>query len=149
MLVNRFERFSLDIFEVSRFWHKIADEEMALHGLKGPQAVYLTTLYHSPEGLTSAKLAEVCSRDKSDVSRAVAEFSQKGLLVKNSVNNKNTYRARLVLTDEGRKIAEHINDSAIKAVAGASQGLAEKEVEQFYRFFEHILENLRKIAKED
>ncbi len=53
---------------------------MEQHGLKGPHAVYFTTLYQHPEGVTAVKLAEICSRDKSDVSRAVSQLEQHGLI---------------------------------------------------------------------
>ena len=33
-MVERFERFSLAIFEISRYWHKLAAEEMSAYGLK-------------------------------------------------------------------------------------------------------------------
>ena len=52
-MIDRFERFSFAISEVSRCWHKLAAEEMEKYGLKGSHAVYLTTLYRYPKGLTS------------------------------------------------------------------------------------------------
>ena len=45
---------------------------MAKFDLKGTYAVYLSAMYRNPEGITAAKLAELCCRDKADVSRAVA-----------------------------------------------------------------------------
>ena len=44
-MLDRFERFSFLVFEVSRCWHKLAAEEMEKYGLGSAQAVYLTTLY--------------------------------------------------------------------------------------------------------
>ena len=35
-MIDRFERFSLAITEVSRYWHKIASGEMEQYGMKGP-----------------------------------------------------------------------------------------------------------------
>ena len=48
-LDHRFERFSLAIFEISRCWHKLAADEMAKYGLKGPHAMYLVTIRRFPE----------------------------------------------------------------------------------------------------
>ena len=66
-MVDRFERFSFSVFEISRCWHKLAAEEMAKYDLKGPHAIYLTVLQHNPEGLTAARICELCGRDKADV----------------------------------------------------------------------------------
>ena len=79
-MVDRFERFSYFISEISRLWHRIADEEMGNYGLKGSYSVYFTTLYRFPEGITSAQLVELCSRDKADVSRAMSLLEAKCLV---------------------------------------------------------------------
>ena len=59
-MVQRFERFSVAIADISRYWHKIAAEEMEKHNLKGAHSIYLTTLYRFPDGITAAKLGEYC-----------------------------------------------------------------------------------------
>ena len=57
-MIDRFERFSLAIFEISRYWHKLAAEELTKYGLKGPHATYLTVIYKYPEGITVPQLME-------------------------------------------------------------------------------------------
>ena len=49
-MVDRFEKFSLAISEISRYWHKIAAEELKPYELKSTHAIYLTTMYryHRP-----------------------------------------------------------------------------------------------------
>lgn len=81
-MVERFEKFSLAISEIFRCWHKIAAEEMEKRGLKGIHSIYLTTMLRFPEGLTAAKLAELCGRDKAEVSRSVSSMEKMGLLQK-------------------------------------------------------------------
>ena len=44
-MVDRFEKFSLAISEISRYWHKIAAEELKPYELKSTHAIYLTTMY--------------------------------------------------------------------------------------------------------
>ena len=41
---NRFEHFTLDIFNISKYWNKIASEEMREYGLRGAHALYLLML---------------------------------------------------------------------------------------------------------
>lgn len=39
-MIQRFEQFTAAIFEISRRWHKLAEEELSVYGLKGPHATY-------------------------------------------------------------------------------------------------------------
>lgn len=144
-MIDRFERFSFAINEISRYWHKIASDEMEKHGLKGPYAVYFTTMYRFKEGITSAKLAELCSKDKSDVSRAVALLEKKGFVEKVSVNQ-NFYRALLKLTEKGRMLAEYVNEKAKAAVEIGGEGLSDEQREIFYNSLELICSNLQALT---
>ena len=65
-MLNRFARFSLAMSEIDRCWHKLATDAMAEYDLNSPHAVYLTTLYNFPEGITAAKLGELCCKNKAD-----------------------------------------------------------------------------------
>ena len=146
-MLNRFARFSLAIAEIDRCWHKLAAEEMAKYDLNSPHAVYLNTLYQYPEGITAAKLGELCCKNKADVSRMVAILEKKGLAKKVAVGN-NMYRAKLMLTEEGRTAAQHVRERAALAVELAGSGLTEEERETFYKALELITLNLQKLGKE-
>ena len=145
-MLDRFERFSYGIFEISRYWHKIAADEMAQYELKGPSATYLTTLYRHGEGLTAAKLGQLCGRDKADVSRAVAAMEKKGLVIRLAVNE-NAYRARLRLTELGKTAAEHVCHRAALAVEQAGKDLSPETRAQFYEALELIATNLRQLSE--
>ena len=146
-MVERFERFSLAIFEISRCWHKLAAEEMAEYGLKGPHAIYLTTLYRHGEGVTAPELCELCGKDKSDVSRAIALLQEKGFVTKEEVN-RSLYRGLLKLTDQGEAIAEKIGRRAALAVELAGKDLSGEERECFYKALGSITGRLREMCRE-
>ena len=146
-MIGRFERFSYAISEISRLWHRIAGEEMGKYGLKGSYSVYFTTLYRFPAGLTAAQLVDLCSRDKADVSRAMALLEKKGLILRDDPEGK-AYRAPLTLTEDGRAIAQHINTRAEAAVELASHGLPEEKREIFYEALELITGNLQKLSRD-
>ncbi len=114
-MVDRFERFSLAIFEISRYWHKLAAEELTKYGLKSPHATYLTAMNKYPEGITVPQLCEVCGRDKSDASRMISILEERGLVIKQVVDG-SLYRGKLLLTDEGKLAAKHISKRASRAV---------------------------------
>ena len=144
-MVDRFERFSFSVFEVSRCWHKLAAEEMAKYDLKGPHAIYLTVLQHNPEGLTAARICELCGRDKADVSRALAVLDEKGMVKREGGSG---YRARISLTEAGCKAAEHVTRRASVAVELAGKDLTEESRAAFYTALESIVANLRKLSEE-
>lgn len=146
-MVDRFERFSYAISEISRCWHRIAGEEMKEYQLKGSYSVYFTTMYRYPAGLTATQLSELCSRDKADVSRAMALLEKKGLVARNEPEGK-AYRVRITLTDQGRELAEHISVKAKNAVERASYGLSDEKRMVFYEALELITGNLQNICKD-
>ena len=146
-VVERFEKFSYYLSELSRYWHKIAAEEMAEYGLKGPYAVYFTTLYQYPDGLTPVELGALCSRDKADVSRAVSLLEKKEL-VRKSRDGERQYRARVTLTETGWTLAENISHKANAAVEQGGKGLTEAQRESLYFALELITANLQVLSRD-
>ncbi len=146
-MLDRFEKFSFLIADISRCWHKLASEVMEKEGLKGPYAVYFTTMYRFPDGITAARLSELCSKDKADVSRAMNLLEKRGLIEKASPEN-GAYRAPLKLTEEGKALYLHIAEKAAQAVSGGGKGLNNKEREIFYNALELISQNLQKLTEE-
>ncbi|MDE7220184.1 MAG: MarR family transcriptional regulator [Oscillospiraceae bacterium] len=146
-MIQRFERFSLAIFEISRCWHKLAAEELAPYGLKGAHAIYLTAMYRCGEGVTGPQLCELCGRDKSDVSRAVAILQEKGFVTKEVVNQ-SLYRGLFKLTERGKDAAQQIGERASLAVELAGGDLTEKTREAFYEALCSIAARLHEISKE-
>ena len=145
-MLDRFARFSLAISEIDRCWHKLAAEEMAKYELNSPHAVYLNTLYEYNEGITAAKLGELCCKNKADVSRMVAMMEKKGLVTKQTIGASG-YRAKLVLTQEGRHAAEQVRKHAALAVELAGAGMTDQDREIFYRCLEQITANLQTLCK--
>lgn len=146
-MISRFERFSLTFFEIYRYWHKIAMDEMEKYGLKGTHSVYLIALHRHREGITAARLAELCGRDKADVSRMISIMQQKGLVEK-SAAGQNQYRALLRLTEAGHTAASLVRLRAAKAVELAGAHIREEDREEFYITLERIAENLRSISED-
>ena len=146
-MLDRFERFSLAIAEISRCWHKIAAEELSRYDLKASHVTYLLTLARYPEGLTAPKLAELCDRDKADVSRMVSILEDKGLVTKDGIGA-NRYRGCLRLTREGQSVAKELSARTELAVEQAGAGLPEENRAIFYEALETITMNLRRICQE-
>lgn len=146
-MIERFEKFSLSITEISRYWRKLAAEEMEKYDLKGPHATYLITMYRYPEGITVPQLCEVTGKDKSDASRMIAILETKGLVEKQMVGG-STYRGPLVLTETGRQAAEQVRLRACRAVEMAGKDLTEESREAFYMAMDSIVSNLREMSRD-
>lgn len=145
-MIDRFEKFSLAIWEISRYWNKIASDEMAKYGLKAPFAVYFTSMARLEEGITAAKLAELCSRDKAEVSRALSLMEQKGLVRRDSAHSQ--YRALIKLSEEGKKLSAVITEKAMVAVELGGKGLSDEQRQTFYDALELITANLSRVSRQ-
>lgn len=146
-MLERFERFSFAISEISRCWRKLASEELAKYGLKSPHATYLTAMYKYTEGITVPKLCEVSGKDKSDASRMIAILEEKGLACKMDVGG-SLYRGLWVLTAEGKAAAEQVSMRASKAVELAGKDLDDETREIFYKALASITANLTALSRD-
>lgn len=144
-MLGRFEQFCSAISEIYRSIQKIERAEMVKFGYKGAFAQYLAAMRRHPDGVTSAQLCEICDKDKAAVSRVVAEMEEKGLVVREGGS---AYRARIRLTEEGRRVTEFVCERAKAAVAAGGRGLTDESRRNFYESLERIASNLEIIGKE-
>jgi len=145
-MISRFEQFSSVISSIYGAIQKIEREEMAKYGLKGAYAQYLVAVKRFPEGVTSTELCELWDKDKSAVSRIVAEMEEKGLVVREGIKE-TLYRAKIKLTEEGRKAAEHVLEKGEVAVAIVGKGLTNEDRDAFYRAMDLIANNIQVLTK--
>ena len=146
-MIERFERFSYHISEISRYWHKITSDEMAKYGLRGSHSIYLLTMYRHPEGITAPRLGELCGKDKADVSRMISIMEKNGLVKKEGVHQ-NLYRGTYKLTSAGIEAAEFVRDRVNQAVEIAGKDLSDETRAVFYEALEQITANLRNMSQE-
>ena len=144
-MIGRFEVFTLALSELTYSWNKIATEELKPYGLKGTCIVYLIALYKIPEGLTAAKLCEMCSRDKAEVSRAIKSLEEKGFVVRKNTTV-SSYRANITLTDEGRKLTCELRERIKQLVEDGGKGLSDEQRDVFYDVLSKISTNLKLMA---
>ncbi len=143
-MIGRFETFTLSLSKLSSHWNKIAAEELAPYGLKGGYIVYLIALFKTENGLTSAELSKMCVRDKAEVSRAIRDLEERGLVEKETTNG---YRAKITLTPKGRTMTAALRERIKLAVEKGGAGLTEEERETFYHALETISQNLQEISQ--
>lgn len=144
---GRYELLSSSISSMYHDIQKIERVEMARYGLKGPHAQCLLAMKKHPEGITAARLCEICEKDKAAVSRILAELEEAGMILRERRNG-SRYRASLLLTEQGKRAAETVVEKARLAVELAGTGFDEGEREVFYRVLSIIAGNLHKLCRE-
>lgn len=144
---NRYELISASISSMYHDIQKIERIEMAKYGLKGPHAQCLLAIKKHPQGITAARLCEICEKDKAAVSRILAELDNAGMVLRENRNG-SRYRANLTLSEQGMAAADAVVEKARQAVEVAGIGFDEKEREVFYRVLAIIAGNLHKLCRE-
>ena len=139
---NRFETFVIMINQINRSIQVIKNHEMEKYGLKGTHVMCLYQLKQHEDGITSKELAELCGEDKAAISRTLAKLEAKGLVAFVEEVGKKRYRTSIVLTEEGNKICEKVNQTIEDMVHINGLGYSDEEREIFYRVLAEIATNL-------
>ncbi|MGM9682884.1 MAG: MarR family winged helix-turn-helix transcriptional regulator [Eubacteriales bacterium] len=143
---DRFEIFSRMTSSALRSIQRIKNKYMEKYGLTGTHTICLRRLFEYPDGLTQRELAIACDIDKAQISRIVAELTQKGYAL--SVGDERTYNRRFVLSDAGRDVTAEINRTVLEKNRYVSGDIPQEDIERFYSTFEIICENLKKVEEE-
>ncbi len=146
-MIDRFEQFCTAISVIYRSIQKIERTEMAKYGLKGPHAQCLVAMARFPEGITAARLCEICEKDKAAISRTVSELEQAGLVVRADPDGKR-YRTSLTLTEMGRTVASNVNNLVLLAVQQASEGYDREKQQIFVSVLNLVAGNLQSICRD-
>ena len=145
-MIDRFEQLTYFIYGIYRDIQKIEKEEMEKLGLRGSYAQYLFALSRFPEGLTSARLCEICDKDKAATSRIVSELISLGFVCRGDGSTR-SYNAKLTLTDKGLEIAAFVLKKIKSAVKLAGDGLSDDDRKLMYSALSLIHTNLKNICK--
>lgn len=143
-MIKRFDQFVSGITVCYKYIQRIKTLEMTElePGLKGTHVMCLFYLNQNPEGLTAAQLCSLCQEDKAAVSRTVNELVERGFVTPAEAGGKR-YRAALVLTDAGLRLAARVNATISQWVEVGGDGLSEEERSAFYYCLGVISGNLK------
>ena len=146
-MISRFEQFSTAIASIHRNIQKIERAEMAKFGLKGPHCQCLLAMSRFPEGITAARLCEVCDKDKAAISRTVAELEAAGMILRPQGQEKR-YRTNLKLTEAGAAAAKTVMERAKIAVVAATGDYSREHQILFTQTLALLANNLDTICRE-
>ncbi len=142
--MDRFELFTVSIAKVSRYIHKIKNEEVMKFNLKSSHVSCLYYLYKIKE-LTAKELCDMCGEDKANISRTIKFLENEGYIYCSSDLQKR-YQSDFSLTEKGNIVGKHIAEKIDKILLEASKGLTDENRKIFYQSLSLICNNLEKIC---
>lgn len=147
-MIPRFEKFTSNIAMAYKYIIKIKAHEMREFGLRAAHVMCLYFIGRNSDGLTAGELSELCSEDKSGISKALSVLREKNFVKVNDENGTKKYRTKYVITKKGLEIYDRILDAISSVLEKCNQGLSETERRIFYDSMEKIVTNLINFHKE-
>lgn len=148
MRANHFEVFSTSIAQLIKAVQFLKSRKMAQYGLKGTTALCLCQILDSEDGLTAGELAERGEIDKAQVSRCVAELTEKGFILRGDEEGRR-YKLKYQLTEKGRAAAEDIAAAARRVQEAVSKNISDADLSVFYSTLYKLCENFAALLEEE
>ena len=144
--MERFERFTVLITNITRSIRKIKNEEMVRWNLRSHHVSCIYYLYKKG-ALTSKKLCDICNEDKANISRSIDFLEEEGFVVQKNSKQKR-YNAQYILTEKGSAVAKIISERIDDVINFASSGLNDDERDVMYKCLEMIDQRLASVSDE-
>lgn len=145
-MVDGFERLTTGVTSIYKSIQKIKRIRMDSIGLKGTHVMCIYYLYTNPQGLTGADLCSKCREDKAGISRILSDLESAQLICYKNAGDGRKYRAKAVLTEEGKTCGTKVNRLIEHAAIAGGNGLSNEEREIFYKVLFTISENLEELC---
>ena len=145
---NRFEIFSTSISQLIKAVQQLKSRKMAQYGLKGTNALCLSQILHSKDGLTATELVKQGEIDKAQVSRCMQELTAKGFVCREDESGRR-YKQLYRLTASGREVAEDIDRTVTRIQLAVDKNITPAELEQFYSTLYKLCTNFGELLEEE
>ena len=141
---NRFEIFSTSVAQLIKSVQTLKSKKMAQYGLKGTNALCLCQILESGDGLTAMELARQGEIDKAQVSRCMAELTERGFVYRDDKNG-HRYKQKYRLTAEGKVVATDINETVGRIQETVHKDVTPEELDVFYRTLYKLCDNFNEL----
>lgn len=129
--------------QIKKHIDKFLDNELLNTGISRLEAVYLGCLKDN-NGISLIELTNLVHFDKANTTRVISELELKGLVTR-KVDEKDTRKYKIYLTEKAKELEKFILNSKLKLNKIAFEGVSNKEKEVFEQTLEKIIENLNNI----
>lgn len=144
--IDRFERFSKTINQISKELKKIKYKHMSKYGLGSIHAMCIISLGETP-CQTAQELMNGEEIDKAQMSRVLKDLCGKGYIRPVEGQNRK-YRLRYELTETGREIAAEVRQKAVDIVKFVDVDIDCEDIIVMYKTLENICRNIIKAQDE-
>ena len=148
MRSNHFEIFSTSIAQLIKAVQLLKSRKMAQYGLKGTNALCLCQIYESENGLSAGELSTLGEIDKAQVSRCMAELSEKGFVYRDDEEGRR-YKQKYRLTEKGESAAKDIQSTARRIQDAVGKDITDDELDNFYCTLYKLCENFSELLEEE
>ena len=142
---SRFMQFSALLNSAQGSINRMKRQNMEAFDLGPAHTMCLNLLYQHPDGITKARLAELCEVDKAQISRVISELQKKELVAIPDLEKR--YKHKVSLTDKGLGVARQISSIILSINEYVSDSIPQEQIDVFYKTFNIICENLKKAEK--
>lgn len=148
--MDRFQRLTLRLSHIQKTIQHIKTMEMNQLGLKGSHALCISCFIAHPEGLTAAQMCTAARLDKAAVSRIFRDLEGSGYIrcADAAPDGQRKYRARFVLTEQGRRLAGSVSQKINRCVNAGKNRISDEELEHFYETLAKLTQNLDALCAE-
>lgn len=129
--------------QIKKHIDKFLDNELINTGISRLEAVYIGCLKDNI-GISLIELTNLVHFDKANTTRVISELELKGLVTR-KVDEKDTRKYKIYLTEKAKELEKFILNSKLKLNKIAFEGVSNKEKEVFEQTLEKIIENLNNI----
>lgn len=129
--------------QIKKHIDKFLDNELINTGISRLEAVYLGCLKDN-NGISLIELTNLVHFDKANTTRVISELELKGLVTR-KVDEKDTRKYKIYLTEKAKELEKFILNSKLKLNKIAFEDVSNKEKEVFEQTLEKIIENLNNI----
>ncbi len=124
---HRSEYFPIWFDKIKKMAQRRQQETLKPYGLSSIHAMYLVVLMHHSEGMTFKELCEKLCVDKANTSRAINVLEEKGYVFRD-YTSPGVLKYKLILSEEGKKIAQEVGCTMKKFHRQLIESLTEEEI---------------------
>lgn len=124
---------------------RIKHKQMESYGLESSHAVCMYMLRENPSGFTKAELARNCKVDKAQITRVINDLLEKNYVFVFPAER--SYKQKYCLTPKGEEITEDMRSIATETVRYVGGDIPKDQIDNFYKTFQTICDNLSKAEK--
>ena len=144
---ERFEDFSALISCIHGNIQKLKARYTTQLDIKAVHVFWLYLLRTHPEGLSASELAAAGQSNRSLVSREINDLFDKELIFTRDSGDKRRYGGKLMLTSEGKRLADAIAAVVTDIQETLSRDIPEEDLITFYRTLRILADGFGELSK--